>query len=91
MDYVLFQIEQTDHVHTVDENLDGVYLHLSLALLETTPSGQASQLADLAEHRAAYLEALDWFKSNSDTQEEVDLIKALEDILTVNRLSLIHI
>ncbi len=85
LDNVLFQIEQIDHVHTVDENLDGVYLHLSLALLETTPSGQAAMLADLAEHRAAYLEALDWFKANSDTQEEIVLIKALEDILEVNR------
>ncbi len=84
LDNVLFQIEQIDHVHTVDENLDGVYLHLSLALLETTPSGQAAQLADFAEHRAAYLEALDWFKANSDTEEEKVLIKALEDVLAVN-------
>ncbi|MBK7455789.1 MAG: methyl-accepting chemotaxis protein [Anaerolineales bacterium] len=84
LDDVLFQIEQIDHVHTVDENLDGVYLHLSLALLETTPSGQAAMLADLAEHRAAYLEALDWFKANSDTEEEKVLIKALEDVLAVN-------
>ncbi len=84
LDDVLFQIEQIDHVHTVDENLDGVYLHLSLALLETTPSGQAAMLADLAEHRAAYLEALDWFKANTDTQEEKALIKALEDVLAVN-------
>ena len=82
---VLFQIDQIDHVHTVDENLDGVYLHLSLALLETTPSGQAAQLADFAEHRAAYLEALDWFRANSDTDEEVVLIKALDDVLAVNR------
>ncbi len=84
LENVLFQIEQIDHVHTVDENLDGVYLHLSLALLENTPSGQATQLADLAEHRTAYLEALDWFKANSDTDEEVVLIKALDDVLAVN-------
>lgn len=81
---VLFQVEQTDHIHAIHENLDGVYLHLSLALLETDPARRAVQLADLAEHRAAYNEALDWIKSNTDTEEEIVLLKAFNDTLAVN-------
>ncbi len=84
LDKVLFQVEQTDKIHAIQENLNSVYLHLSLALLETDPAGQDAQLADLAEHRAAYNEALDWIKSNTDTEEEIVLLKAFEDTLAVN-------
>lgn len=82
---IRFQVEQTDHIHTVHENLDGVYLHLSVALLETDPDGRAAELAALAEHRASYLEALDWFQNNTDTDEETRLLQSLSDILAANR------
>lgn len=85
LDNVLFQVEQTDKIHAIQENLSGVYLHLSLALLETNPDKRAIQLTNLAEHRAAYTEALDWIKNNTDTKEEIVLLKALDDTLAVNR------
>ena len=84
LDNVLFQVKQTDHIHTIHENLDGVYLHLSLALLETDTTKQAVQLADLAEHHTAYTEALNWIKSNTDTEEEIVLLKAFDDTVAVN-------
>lgn len=81
LENVIFQIEQTDHVHTIYQDLDGVYLHLSLAVLETDPAEQAVVLEDLANHRAGYQESLSWIKANTDTQEERDLLKQLDDAL----------
>lgn len=82
---ILFQVEQIDHVQIVAENLQGVYQHMGLMMLETDPARQAVVLEDLQTHRAAYLEALDWFQKNTDTGEEVVLLKALNDVLASNR------
>lgn len=82
---IRFQVEQTDYVHTVAENLQGVYQHISIALLETNPAREAAALEDLQKHNLAYLEALDWFKNNTDSQEEIILLKTLDDVLAANR------
>ncbi|MBI5946248.1 MAG: methyl-accepting chemotaxis protein [Chloroflexi bacterium] len=85
LDDILFQTEQINHVQTVAENLQGVYQHMAIMMLETDPARQAVALEDLKAHRAAYLEALDWFQKNTDTEEEVALLKTLNDVLASNR------
>jgi len=82
---ILFQTEQIDHVNSVAENLQGVYQHIALMILETDSAGQVAALEDLQTHRTAYLEALDWFQNNTDTQEEEVLLKTLNDVLASNR------
>jgi len=82
---IVFQAEQVGHARAIRENVDGVYLHLSLALLAATPDGQADELAAVQGHRAAYLEALDWVKNNTDTDEEVAILTRVEETLKSNR------
>lgn len=84
LERILFQVEQTDRAHTMQQNLDGLYLELSNMLVDADPARQAANLAELEKHRAAYIEAFDWFKNNTDTEEEIALLKAIDDVLAVN-------
>ncbi len=82
---VLFQIQYVEHTQEVSENVQNVYQHMAILMLETDPAERPAILADLQGHRSAYLEALDWFHKNTDTEEEVALLKVLDDELAKAR------
>ena len=81
---IRFQVTQTSHSQAISENLQGVYQHLAIMILETDPEKQAAALADLENHRSAYLESIDWFQKNSDSEEEIAILKNLSGILDSN-------
>jgi len=82
---IRFQVTQTSHSQAMSENLQGVYQHLAIMILETDPEKQAAALADLEGHYAAYFESMDWSQKNSDSEAEIAILKNLSDIMAANR------
>jgi methyl-accepting chemotaxis protein len=82
----VLESQKTDRIHQVREDLDGVYLHLALLIpQEIDPAQKKSNQTDLEDHRASYSESMKWLKANAVTQEDTDLLAALDQEMTSAR------
>lgn len=85
LDKVTAEVEKTNRIYNVRYNVVEVYKHVSTIMLYTDAAGRDEVLSDLEEHRAAYLENLDWLKANPTDAEDSALLDALEKAVAAGR------
>ena len=85
LDKVTAEVEKTNRIYNVRYNVVEVYKHVSTIMLYTDAAGRDEVLSDLEEHRAAYLENLDWLKANPTDAEDSALLSALEKAVAAGR------
>lgn len=85
LDKITAEVEKTNRIYNVRYNVVEVYKHVSTIMLYTDAAGRDEVLSDLEEHRAAYLENLDWLKANPTDAEDSALLSALEKAVAAGR------
>jgi methyl-accepting chemotaxis protein len=77
---------KAEEIHNVQVNIAGVYLNLAIMIPEKADTLQKQNAeSDLLEHRTAYANSMKWLKENSITQEDTDLLTAVDDEMQTAR------
>jgi methyl-accepting chemotaxis protein len=78
LDKLVEEVERANHIYNVRYNVVEVYKHVATVILYDDAAGRDAELADLEQHRADYVEALNWLKANPTNADDTALLAALE-------------
>jgi methyl-accepting chemotaxis protein len=85
LDGIMSEVERTNRIHNVRFNVVEVYKHVATFMLYKDATGKQSDLDDLAEHRTAYAENLEWLKAHPSDEQDAALLAALEKAVADGR------